>query len=330
MTATISSPVVVAPRRSSKPAAAARVLAPGEGQAYWVLGDRLTFKLGAKDTGGALSMAEAWIVPGGGPPPHVHHREDEMFYLLDGRLQFVLGEELIDAGPGDALFLPRGVPHTFKNASSVPARAVVFAMPCGFENFIPEFATPVEQSPEAPPVTQEVIDRLLGACPRFGLEMKFDHQPRNATPVAPKKLHKPLWVLGEHVDQKLASRDTAGAYNVATITTRPGGGPPSHVHTDCDEIFYVEAGRYEFLVGDRTIVGHAGTTVYVPSGTMHRFKNVGLAKARLLAIHTPGGFENFYNEMGTECTDPARPPTEPLDLARVMTITKKHHMILAT
>src|SRR5881227_3479393 len=84
---------------------ASHVAAPGEGPAYWSMGDRLTFKLGPEHTAGALSMAELWIAPGGGPPPHVHHREDEMFYVLEGRMEFILGDELIEGLPGDAFFL---------------------------------------------------------------------------------------------------------------------------------------------------------------------------------------------------------------------------------
>jgi mannose-6-phosphate isomerase-like protein (cupin superfamily) len=327
MTATMSSPTG-ASRSSTTKKSAAQVIPPGAGRAYWAVGDRLTFKLGTEHTAGAFSVAEVRVSPGGGPPPHVHHREDEIFYLLEGSLQFIKGDERFEGSAGDAFYLPRGVPHAFKNASDRPARALVFATPCGFENFIPEFGTPVEQSPEAPPVTQAEIDRLLAACQRYGLEMKFDHRPRSATPIRPKSLYKPLWVLGEHVQMQLTSRESNGTMNLATLTSRPGGGPPPHVHTDCDELFYVENGSYEFLVGDRRIVGEPGTLVYIPAGTMHCFKNVGSINARLLTIHTPGGFEGFYTEMGTEVIDPSRPPTEPLDIARVREITAKHHMIL--
>jgi mannose-6-phosphate isomerase-like protein (cupin superfamily) len=326
MTAMMSSPTLVS--RNSHNNTAARVIAPGEGRAYWAVGDHLTFKLGAEDTAGAFSVAEARIVPGGGPPPHVHTREDEMFYLLEGSLQFIKGDELFEGAAGDAFYLPRGVTHAFKNVSDRPARAIVFATPCGFENFIPEFGTPAEQSPAAPPVTQAEIDRLLAACSRYGLEMKFDHRPRSATPVKSASIYKPLWVLGEHVQMQLTRRESNGTMNLATLTSRPGGGPPPHVHTDCDEVFYVEQGRYEFLVGDRRVVGEPGTLVYIPAGTMHSFNNVGSTNARLLTIHTPGGFEGFYTEMGTEAIDPSRPPSVPPDAARVRAICAKHHMIL--
>ena len=91
-TMTISSPSVVS--RNSGKKSAAQVIPPGAGRAYWAVGDHLTFKLGPEHTAGAFSVAEVRVAPGGGPPPHLHHREDEMFYLLEGTLQFIKGDEL--------------------------------------------------------------------------------------------------------------------------------------------------------------------------------------------------------------------------------------------
>src|SRR3954462_14165182 len=192
MTAMLSNPAAAAVRNASQASPlstrfASHVAAPGEGPAYWSMGDLLTFKLGPEHTAGALSMAEAWIAPGGGAPPHVHHREDEMFYVLEGRMEFTLGDELIEGLPGDAFFLPRGIPHTFKNAGTAPARALVFATPCGFERFIPEFGTPAGDAVEPPPDTPELVDRLMAACTRYGLDMKFEHRPRDTTPSPAKQ-----------------------------------------------------------------------------------------------------------------------------------------------
>jgi hypothetical protein len=67
----------------------ATILPPGAGEAYWIVGDQITFKLGPEKTRGAFSFAETIVQPGGGPPPHVHGREDEMFYILDGNQRTV-------------------------------------------------------------------------------------------------------------------------------------------------------------------------------------------------------------------------------------------------
>lgn len=301
------------------------VVPPGEGDAYWSVGDLLTFKIGPQHTNGAWSMAETTVVPGGGPPPHIHRREDETFYLLDGQMSFMRGDDVFIASTGDAFFLPRDGVHTFHNSGSKPARMIVLAAPCGFEKFMLEFARPKAESVDPPPVRKEDIDRLMATAPKYGIEMKFDHKPRNA-PKPASCVQKSLWVLGDRVDLKLTSRDTNNSVTVCTVTSRPGFGPPPHRHLATDEMFFVESGRFEFLLGDRTVIGEAGTTVLVPRGTMHYYKNVGNTDGRFASFHFPSGFENFFLEAGVECTDPTRPPTTPVDQSHMMELIRKHGM----
>jgi quercetin dioxygenase-like cupin family protein len=300
---------------------------PGAGDAYWSVGDLVTFKVGPQHTNGAWSMAETTVVPGGGPPPHLHTREDETFYLLDGQMSFILGDDLFIANPGDAFFLPRDVVHTFHNHGTKPARMLVLAGPCGFEKFMLEFARPKSESAAPPPVRPEDIQRLIATAPKYGIEMKFDHKPRNA-PRPASCTQKSLWVLGDRVDLKLMSRDTNDSVTVCTITSRPGFGPPPHKHLATDEMFFVESGQFEFLVGDRNVIGEAGTTVLVPRGSMHCYKNVGTTAGRFASFHFPGGFENFFLDAGVECTDPTRPPSAPPDPARIAGLIRKHGMEL--
>jgi mannose-6-phosphate isomerase-like protein (cupin superfamily) len=88
---------------------ACTLLGPGQGDKYWIVGDHPTFKLSSSETGGAYCLAENWVDAGGGPPPHLHGKEDELFYVLQGKLQFVRGDNFFTATPGDAVFLPRGI-----------------------------------------------------------------------------------------------------------------------------------------------------------------------------------------------------------------------------
>ena len=108
---------------------------PGEGNSLWVLGELVTYKTTSEQTGGAYSLFEVMTRPGAGPPPHVHHREDESFYVLEGEFEFSGDEETLRVGAGSLLYVPKGTLHTHKNigeggqdASSPDARGLVRAL----------------------------------------------------------------------------------------------------------------------------------------------------------------------------------------------------------
>ena len=92
-------------------------------------------KASHRSTCGALSVFETSI--GGGPPLHVHDREDECFYVLDGKLSIRCGGEAFDAAAGSFVFLPRGRPHRFR-AVGRPARLLLIAVPGGIEDYFRE------------------------------------------------------------------------------------------------------------------------------------------------------------------------------------------------
>src|SRR5688500_9349940 len=106
---------------SDKPRAPV-VVQPGEGPAYWVLSDHITFKLGPDPTGGAFALAETWVPPGGGPPPHIHAREDELFCVLEGTFAFRDGDHTLVGTPGFCAYMHKGGLHAFKNIGHTPGR----------------------------------------------------------------------------------------------------------------------------------------------------------------------------------------------------------------
>lgn len=123
-----------------------------------------------EETGGAYCLAEATVPPGGGPPPHIHSREEEMFYVLDGEISFTVeGRESV-AGPGTFVQVPRGTAHAFKNNAAAPARMLIQCVPAGFDRFLAEFATelPSPKSDPLPPAPDE-IEKLLRVAPRYGI-----------------------------------------------------------------------------------------------------------------------------------------------------------------
>ena len=93
---------------------------PGEGRRLWVVGDTLTFKATAAQTGGSMAAVEILAAPGGGPPPHVHANEDEMWFVLDGEFEILHGDETLRLTAGGFAFVPRGTLHRFENVSDTP------------------------------------------------------------------------------------------------------------------------------------------------------------------------------------------------------------------
>jgi len=118
--------------------------APGQGQAVWFLTNRMTIKATAASTGGAYGMWEAELAPGFSTPMHVHHRDDEAFWVLDGELTMRCGDRVFRATTGAFVFLPREVPHAFTVEGNKPARMLALLTPGGGEQMFIDAGRPVE------------------------------------------------------------------------------------------------------------------------------------------------------------------------------------------
>lgn len=143
----------------------------GTGPAYCGPGDRITFLITGEETGGAFFMAEAYVAPGGGPPPHVHSREDESFYLQQGTLALEIGGQSLTASAGDFVHIPRGVVHAFRNTGEETAKLLVVATPAGLENFFAEAFFPAADIADIPQMSEALIGRVRKAAPKYGLEL---------------------------------------------------------------------------------------------------------------------------------------------------------------
>jgi len=111
------------------------IVGPGEGVQVDLGGLGVHFKVWGESTSGQLAIVEHPMEPGRLVPPHVHHDEDELSYVLEGTFGVRVGEETATVGPGTYVFKPRGVPHTFWNAGPAPARLIELVWPAGFERF---------------------------------------------------------------------------------------------------------------------------------------------------------------------------------------------------
>lgn len=142
------------------------------GAAYWGPGELMTFLITGEETQGAYFLSEIAVAPGGGAPPHIHHREDESFHLLEGALTIQVGGDTIAASPGDLVYLPREIAHSFKNTGGGIARALVLSTPAGLEGYFAEVFEPAtDRSVPAPSHNRELIARALAAGPRYGMEL---------------------------------------------------------------------------------------------------------------------------------------------------------------
>ncbi len=145
-------------------------LAADEGERIWIVADTMTRKATGEATNGSLVLLENLTAPGGGPPPHVHTREDEFFYVLDGAFEIRIGGELHRLGPGGFAYVPRGTVHNFRNTAGIPSRILVGFTPGGIEGFFRESGRPASSDGPAPAVDADEIARTLAAADRYGVE----------------------------------------------------------------------------------------------------------------------------------------------------------------
>jgi quercetin dioxygenase-like cupin family protein len=148
------------------------VLKAGEGNAYWVVGDLYTILASGEETCGAYALIHVEVPPGGGPPPHVHRREDEAFYVLEGELAFQADGRDIAVTSGTWVTLAKGSLHTFRNAGTATAKMLIVVTPAGLERFFAEVGHKATDRAVPPPATPADIELLLAVAPRYGLEIR--------------------------------------------------------------------------------------------------------------------------------------------------------------
>jgi quercetin dioxygenase-like cupin family protein len=149
---------------------------PNEGRTIAVVGDVYRFLAIGDDTNGKYAMWEAIVPPGGGPPPHVHSREEEAFYILEGEITFTVNGEKVVALAGMFANMPVGTPHSFKNESDQPAKMLISVAPAGLEKMFMEVGVPLaDGATTALPPTKQEIEKLLAVAAKYGIEIRVPH-----------------------------------------------------------------------------------------------------------------------------------------------------------
>lgn len=136
----------------------------------WFLDSQTWIRVGTQQSGGSIAIIEQ-VIPGGESPWHIHHTQDESFYVLDGSVTVIVGDNHWTLGPGDYAFAPRGIPHGFRVEGDTPARLLLICTPgAGFDRFIHEASEP-STSPDAPPPPSPEMANLARLAAEAGNEI---------------------------------------------------------------------------------------------------------------------------------------------------------------
>lgn len=137
----------------------------------------MTVKASEASTGGAITVMEQTVPAGFAAPPHIHHHDDEPWYVLEGRVRFFCQDQTFEAEPGTFIFLPRDIPHSFRVDPSGPARMLLMGVPGGIERYFTEAG---ERAPERrlpPPPGPPDMERLRSLGAQYGIEFPGGQTP---------------------------------------------------------------------------------------------------------------------------------------------------------
>ena len=262
-----------------------QLLGPGEGEE---IRPGFHIRVGRPE----LVMTEFRYRPGErGPPPHVHHHHADAFYVLGGRLEFTVDDELRVLGAGGFVLIPPMLVHTFRNPGPDPAHALnIHAPGCGFDEY------------------------LRGRYPDFD---QHDHPgPGDWLPASDAHVLEPgegrHLELGESTATiKAGTDDALGSFALIELDLAPGfPGPVLHEHERMVDSFYVREAELALQLGDERVAAPTGSYGFVPPGNAHTFSGSPDRRVRALNLQAPAGLERYLEEMAAL----GRPP-EPAEMA---------------
>jgi quercetin dioxygenase-like cupin family protein len=142
----------------------------GQGLAIWHLDTLMTIKASGTDTAGAFGLMEVVRPPASAPPLHIHRREEESIWVLEGTMTVMRGNEILEGAPGSFVYLPRDVPHSFVVEGDVAARYLLLITPGGGEQYFIESGSLAEGT-QHPPADPQGLERVKMIAPKFGIEV---------------------------------------------------------------------------------------------------------------------------------------------------------------
>ncbi|HVF85082.1 MAG TPA: cupin domain-containing protein [Abditibacteriaceae bacterium] len=273
-----------------------QVFHPQQAEVLEAFGQTVRVLLSGATTDNRVSVMEVDVPAQEGPPPHIHHDEDETFLVKQGRFEFWLNGETTEVGEGDIVYGPRDVPHTFRNIGEENALLQVFAISAGFESFFRGCAHIWG--------SENVMPQVMQIAQAHNLEfVDPSTTPRVAVPANGKTPRIVRKGEGEALATPngsglvaVSESDTAGDFALGWMNIAPLGGPTYHVHHCEDEIFVVQGGSFEYSTTGRRLRAEAGDVVWLPRDVPHAFRCVSAEGGQLLGILAPGGFVNYFRE----------------------------------
>ena len=143
------------------------------GNAISVYGDTDIIKVESEDTAGALTFMETIVPPHAGPPLHIHRRESEAIYVLDGELEIVDGDRSFRVTDGAFVYMPQGSTHRFENVLDTPTTILLFFIPAGFEGYLKEMADSLAEGEQVADLHTD-LDKAARIGSKYGLEIVDD------------------------------------------------------------------------------------------------------------------------------------------------------------
>jgi quercetin dioxygenase-like cupin family protein len=300
-----------------------RFVPPDDGLSIWWMGDdKITFQATCQNTDGAYAF---WIdePPGHvGPPRHVHSREEEGFYVIEGEVEFKAGSVDAVLTKDTFIALPKGIPHSWINTSVDKAKLITFTAPAGNEGFFLTLGGPGVGAPS--PRATLPLSEINARTRRFGVTyVPFTDNPldgslqigasRHPTVVRPSEGER-YFACGVTYIVKACGPITSGAYSLIEIIIEPGGIMPSHYHAAFEEGIYVLEGKVDAMLNGEIYDAVAGSFLSIPWGLPHEIRNSADIPARLLLLSVPGGIEDYYRAACRTISDRRIPQTFDTDV----------------
>jgi quercetin dioxygenase-like cupin family protein len=304
-----------------------KVVGPDEGEWLSFNGIPVRILLGSADTGGRTCFNTGLLVPGGAAPPH-RHGFAEAFYLLEGEVDFQVGNARLTLVAGDFIHIPPGVPHQPVNRSAAAARLLTICLPGGFDGFQREVgeAAPGPHGPFAPS-TPAAAARMRELCPKYGIEFALEPAAFEATAgyhPARSGDGERIAVTGDLYRFLATTADTGGAYAIWHATVPPGGGPPPHRHSREMEVFFILNGEMTFFDDGKPLRLAAGGLISLPEGSRHWFRNESEGSAEMLIFIAPAGLERMFRETGVASPDGVTHPPDEAEKARLAAAASRY------